>query len=70
MYQDAHGLRLILYLSNKPADKGEAALRYAQEGKIGVLYWIDDGMSYALSGEMEKADLLRVANAVYLELNH
>lgn len=70
MYQDAHGLRLTLYLSNKPADKGEAAFRYAQEGKIGVFYWIDDGMSYALSGEMEKPDLLRIANAVYLELNH
>jgi len=70
MYQDARGLRLTLYLSNKPADKGEAAFRYAQEGKIGVFYWIDDGMSYALSGEMEKPDLLRVANAVYQELNH
>ena len=69
MYQDARGVRLTLYLSNKPADKGEAAFRYAQEGKIGVFYWIDNDMSYALSGEMEKADLLRVANAVYRELN-
>lgn len=70
MYQDARGLRLTLYLSNKPADKGEAAFRYAQEGKIGVFYWIDEGMSYALSGEIDKADLLRVANAVYQEINH
>lgn len=69
MYQDARGTRLTLYLSNKPADKGEAAFRYAQEGKISVFYWIDQGMSYALSGEMEKADLLRVANAVYQGLN-
>ena len=69
MYQDARGLRLTLYLSNKPAEKGEAAFRYAQEGKVGVFYWIDEGMSYALSGEMEKADLLRVANAVYQNLN-
>ena len=69
MYQDARGLRLTLYLSNKPADKGEAAFRYAQEGKVGVFYWIDGDKSYALSGEMEKADLLRVANAVYQGLN-
>ena len=69
MYQDARGMRLTLYLSNKPADKGEAAFRYAQEGKVGVFYWIDNDMSYALSGEMEKADLLRIANAVYQGLN-
>ncbi len=69
MYQDARGVRLTLYLSNQPADKGEAAFRYAQEGKVGVFYWIDEGMSYALSGEMEKADLLRVATAVYQRLN-
>ena len=70
MYQDARGLRLTLYVSNKMADKGEAAFRYMQEGKIGVFYWIDEGMSYALSGELEKADLLKVATAVYQELNH
>jgi anti-sigma factor RsiW len=69
MYQDARGMRLTLYLSNKPADKGEAAFRYAQEGKISVFYWIDNDMSYALSGEMEKADLLHIANAVYQGLN-
>lgn len=69
MYQDARGLRLTLYLSNKPADKGEAAFRYAQEGKVSVFYWIDNDMSYALSGEMGKADLLRIANAVYQGLN-
>jgi len=70
MYQDARGSRLTLYLSNKPADKDEAAFRYAQEGKVSVFYWIDGDMSYALSGEIEKADLLRVAQAVYQELNH
>ena len=70
MYQDVRGMRLTLYLSGKPADKGEAAFRYAQEGKISVFYWIDGDMSYALSGEIERADLLRVANVVYQELNH
>ena len=41
-----------------------------QEGKVGVFYWIDEGLSYALSGEMGKADLLRVAYAVNVDLNH
>ena len=65
MYQDARGGRLTLYVSHKPADKGEAAFRHAQEGRIGVFYWIDEDMSYALSGEIEKPELLKVAYAVY-----
>ena len=69
MYQDARGLRLTLYISSKMAGKGEASFRYAQEGKVGVFYWVDDDLGYALSGELAKADLLRVANAVYQGLN-
>ncbi len=69
MYQDARGQRLTLYLSHKPADKDESAFRYAQEGKVGVFYWIDGTLSYALSGEIEKPALLNVANAVYHSLN-
>jgi len=69
MYQDARGQRLTLYLSSKAENRGETAFRYALEGKVGVFYWIDDGMGYALSGEMEKPALLRVANAVYQGLN-
>jgi len=69
MYQDGHGVRLTLYISSKMAGKGEAAFRFAQEGKIGVFYWIDEDLGYALSGELAKPDLLKVANNVYKELN-
>lgn len=69
MYQDSRGVRLTLYISSKMAGKGEAAFRFAQEGKIGVFYWVDEDLGYALSGEMAKPDLLKVANNVYMELN-
>jgi len=69
MYQDARGLRLTLYISSKMAGKGEASFRYAQEGKVGVFYWVDEDLGYALSGEMEKSALLHVATAVYQGLN-
>lgn len=69
MYQDGRGARLTLYISSKMAGKGEAAFRFAQEGKIGVFYWVDEDLGYALSGEMAKSDLLKVANNVYKELN-
>jgi len=69
MYQDGRGVRLTLYISSKMAGKGEAAFRFAQEGKIGVFYWVDEDLGYALSGELAKPDLLTVANNVYKELN-
>ena len=36
---------------------------------LGVFYWVDQKLGYALSGEIEKAELARVANAVYTQLN-
>ena len=70
MYQDTRGQRLTLFISSKMAGKGEASFRYAQEDKVGVFYWVDEDLGYALSGEIAKPDLLRVATVVYRELNH
>ena len=69
MFQDGSGQRLTLYVRNGAADGKETAFRYAQEGDISVFYWVDGKFGYALSGEIEKAKLLRVANAVYRQLN-
>ncbi len=70
MYQDTRGQRLTLYVSSKMAGKGEASFHYAQKDKVGVFYWVDEDLGYALSGEIAKPDLLRVATVVYQELNN
>jgi anti-sigma factor RsiW len=69
MYQDAKGLRLTLYVRLNPDESRETAFRFAQERGVGVFYWLDRRLGYALSGEVEKAELLRVATAVYRQLN-
>jgi anti-sigma factor RsiW len=69
MYQDKNGQRLTLYVRTDTAADHETAFRFAQEGKVGVFYWIDRQLSYAVSGELAKDELLRVANAVYRKLN-
>lgn len=69
MYQDARGQRLTLYVRTNPDESRETAFRFAQENKVGVFYWLDHKLGYALSGEVEKSELLRVANAVYRQLN-
>ncbi|MGQ0525884.1 MAG: anti-sigma factor family protein [Betaproteobacteria bacterium] len=69
MYQDARGQRLTLYVRTNPDDSRETAFRFAQENNVGVFYWLDRKLGYALSGEIEKSELLRVATAVYRQLN-
>jgi anti-sigma factor RsiW len=69
MYQDAKGLRLTLYVRVDAASSRETAFRFAQEKNVRVFYWVDQKLGYALSGELEKNELLRVANAVYKQLN-
>jgi anti-sigma factor RsiW len=69
MYQDVKGQRLTLYVRTNPDDARETAFRFAQEHNVGVFYWLDRKLGYALSGEIGKAELLRVATAVYRQLN-
>jgi anti-sigma factor RsiW len=69
MFQAASGQRLTLYVRVAATSASETAFRYAQERGVSVFYWLDGRFGYALSGEVEKRELLRVANAVYQQLN-
>jgi anti-sigma factor RsiW len=69
MYQDGKGQRLTLYVRVNPDASGETAFRFAQERGVGVFYWLDRKLGYALSGEVDKNELLRVATAVHRQLN-
>ena len=68
MYQDAQGRRLTLYLSSDVHNR-DTAFRYVAEGGLHVFYWVDQKLGYALSGDLGKEEMLRVARAVYEQLN-
>ena len=68
MYQDSSGKRLTLYLTGKTHKDPITAFRFAHEGPVSVFYWVDDDCGYALSGEIGRAELSRVATAVYKQL--
>jgi anti-sigma factor RsiW len=69
MYQDAKGQRLTLYVRVSNDLRAPTAFRFAQENGVGVFYWLDGRLGYALSGETDRGELLRVADAVYQQLN-
>jgi anti-sigma factor RsiW len=68
MYQDAAGKRLTLYVSRRNRAEALTAFRFAKEGPVSVFYWIDRDCAYALSGDIDKPALARLATAVYRQL--
>jgi anti-sigma factor RsiW len=68
MYQDTTGKRLTLYISKPHAGEQMTAFRFAQDNGVSVFYWIDKDCDYALSGEVDKPTLARVASSVYKQL--
>ena len=69
MYQDARGQRLTLYISRQRGEPRDTAFRFSQEDRVSVFYWVDGNFGYALSGEIGKQQLLKVADVVYKQLN-
>jgi len=69
MYQDIKGQRLTLYVRAGSEVRAPTAFRFTRENGVSVFYWIDGRLGYALSGETEREELLRVADAVYRQLN-
>jgi len=67
MYENADKQRLSLQVRKRPG-AGETAFRYAVEDGVGVYYWIDDNCAYALSGQIERAQMLAIGRLVYGQL--
>jgi len=68
MYENAEKERLTLQIRKQMGATGETAFRYAIEDGVGVFYWIDETCGYAISGKIDRAQLLAVARVVYGQL--
>ncbi|NMG44490.1 anti-sigma factor [Aromatoleum toluvorans] len=69
MYENDGGRRLTLYLSVRDDGAATTAFRYAQQGDVGVFYWVDGRFAYALSGQFGRDTLLPLANSVYHQIS-
>lgn len=47
----------------------EISFHYRRDDDIGVFYWVNKGMGYAIAGQMEKDKLLEVAKLAYREID-
>ena len=75
MYENVDKERLSLQVRKqsarvptRTAPAGDTAFRYSVENGVGVFYWIDDDCGYAISGKLDRVQLLKVAQVVYGQL--
>jgi len=68
MYEDAAGKRITLYV-RRARHARETAFSHAREDGFGVVYWIDDGLAYALTAKADRDKLTAAAELVYREIN-
>ncbi len=69
MYQDTQGQRLTLYIRRLEKSQADTAFRFYQMGTLRLFYWIDGPLGYALSGELGRGQLMRLAQHTYHALN-
>jgi anti-sigma factor RsiW len=67
VYENADKQRMTLQV-RKQAHTGETAFRYALEDGVGVYYWVEDNCGYALSGNLDRTQLLAIGRVVYGQL--
>jgi anti-sigma factor RsiW len=70
MYQDTKGERLTLYLRADSAQQ-ETAFRFTEDpaSNVAAFWWVDRGFGYAVTAKMDRAALLRAAEAVYRQVD-
>jgi anti-sigma factor RsiW len=70
MYEDVSGARLTLYVkSGVKATTDDVEFRYDEDGGVAVFYWAEGPFGYALAGRVARDSLLRVAQAVSMQLD-
>ncbi|QJE72313.1 anti-sigma factor [Aerophototrophica crusticola] len=68
IYGDGTGRRLSV-LVGRPTGPREASVSYRRRGEQVMFTWLDDNLAYALVGELPRAEMLRLADAVHDRLS-
>lgn len=64
MFEDRTGRRLTLYVA--PNDTGEeTAFRFQELDGVSAFVWLEQGMGFAMTGEMPRERLLELSKVVY-----
>ncbi|MGF6963051.1 anti-sigma factor RsiW [Paraburkholderia sp. WC7.3g] len=68
MYRGPNGERVTLCISHRRENANTTAFRLYQAGPVNVFYWVDGDFGYAVSGGIDRNELLQLAHDVYAQL--
>jgi anti-sigma factor RsiW len=68
MYEGPSGERFTLYSSR--ARTPDTAMRYSSEGQLAAFSWVDGDVAYVVSGESNRDQLQKVAQAMYAQMEN
>lgn len=68
MYENEVGERVTLYLRTDLRNSRDIAFQIARERDVNVWYWLEGTRGYALSGKLDRNELLKLAQVLYDEL--
>jgi anti-sigma factor RsiW len=69
MYEREDGVRVTLYVRRGAWANTATSFRFGNEDGLGVFYWIDGPLGYALTGELNRTELLALSEAVHEQLH-
>ncbi len=68
MYRGPNGERVTLCISHRRQNTNTTAFKLYQDGPVNVFYWIDGDFGYAVSGGIDRTQLLQLSHDVYAQL--
>ncbi|OLL28809.1 transcriptional regulator [Burkholderia sp. SRS-W-2-2016] len=68
MYRGPNGERVTLCISHRRENANTTAFKLYQAGPVNVFYWVDGDFGYAVSGGIDRKQLLQLAHDVYAQL--
>lgn len=64
MYENAEGKRLTV-LVGRSGNSRDTSFQFASNGSVETFYWVDEQLSYAVTGEVSRATLQKIAEECY-----
>lgn len=68
MYRGPNGERVTLCISHRKVNANTTAFKLYQDGPVNVFYWVDGDFGYAVSGGIDRKQLLQLSHDVYSQL--
>ncbi len=64
MYEDANKKRLSIFLASNPTERDDS-IHVSEKDKFVSCYWADHDLAMAITGEMSKDEMMKLAQTVY-----